>query len=97
MRTTKGIIGLGAAVLGLVLAVPAFAQEPAPCIHFQTSCSDAPYPMTESAPKHVVRQAHNRRAHRPLYAREAPAFVQPAGCIHFQTSCSDAPYPMTHP
>lgn len=105
MRTTKriiglGTIGLGTAVLGLALAVPAFAQEPRPCIHFQTGCSDAPYPVTESAPKHVVRQAYHRRAHRPLYdvrAHQEAAFVQPAGCVRFQTGCSDAPYPVTHP
>lgn len=99
MRTTERIVGLAAALLGLTLAAPAFAQEPAPCIHFQTTCSDAPYPVTESAPKHVVRQTYHRRAHRHAYnARaEVPAFVQPVECIHFQTSCSDAPYPVTNP
>lgn len=96
MRTT--IITLGAAALGLALATPAFAQEARPCIHFESTCSDAPYPVTASAPSRAVRHTYARRAERHLYnsRAQAPQPADPPACIHFEASCSDAPYPVTH-
>jgi hypothetical protein len=78
----KSILALGALTLGVVLAPPASAQEPRACIHTQTSCSDAPYPMTQS----VAPQSH-RRLYDMVQPRVAPQQNAMQPCIHAQTSC----------
>ena len=79
---TKSILTL-ALTLGVVFSAPAFAQQSGACIHMQTSCSDAPYPVTESGA---------RSSHRRLYNMAQPQAVAPQQnavqtCIHAQTSC----------
>lgn len=94
----KRIVTLGAAALGLVLAVPAFAQTPRDCIHFSIFCSDNPYPTTAPAPKPMARHAYNRHWHHHLYnaAAPAPQPADPRACVHFSIFCSDNPYAVTH-
>jgi len=83
---TKYILALGALALGVLFAAPASAQEPRACIHFGTSCSDAPYPMTEPAARHSHRRLYDmvqpRVVHRAMPQQNA---MQP--CIHVETSC----------
>jgi hypothetical protein len=78
---TKSILTL-ALTLGVVFSAPAFAQQSGACIHMQTSCSDAPYPVTQSAGS----------SHRRLYNMVQPQMVAPQqnavpACIHAQTFC----------
>jgi hypothetical protein len=79
---TKSTLTL-ALTLGVVFAAPAFAQQSGACIHMQTSCSDAPYPVTQSGA---------RTSHRRLYNMVQPQVAVPQQnpipvCIHAQTSC----------
>jgi hypothetical protein len=85
--------GLGALAFCSVLAAPASAQQaPTGCIHFQTSCSDAPYPITNAATTSAYNMPQGIRSERYYEAQGAGL---PRPCIHFQTSCSDAPYPFS--
>ena len=44
---TKCTVTLGALVLGICVAAPAFGQEIRACIQAQVGCSDTPYPVTQ--------------------------------------------------
>ncbi len=77
---TKSILTL-ALTLGAVLTAPAFAQEAGGCIHTQTSCIDAPYPMTASG----ARPSH--RLYNMVQPQAAPQQSAVQTCIHAQTSC----------
>ena len=83
---TKTIIALGVLALGVVFAGPTFGQEPRACIHSQTGCSDAPYPVTESATKPSGRRLYNMVPPRVVdHGMPQQSMVQP--CIHVQTYC----------
>lgn len=77
---TRSILTLALA-LGIAFATPAFAQQAGGCIHTQTSCIDAPYPMTESG----ARPSH--RLYDMVQPQAAPQQSAVQTCIHAQTSC----------
>lgn len=87
---TKRIIALGALALGVVLAAPAFGQQTRACIHFQLSCSDAPYPVTAPAARPSNRALYNmapEAAHQDMQKTGMPQQSAAQPCIHAQTSC----------